>query len=1035
MSGGGRLESAVARPVSVAVAVILTILFGGLAVAGIPIQLTPDITRPMMDIITDWPGAAPTEIETDILREQEDVLKGLPGLVEMKSTARPDQGRVTLEFQVGTNLEEAMVRVTNRLAQVPRYPASARQPVVNTADSTGPAIAVVAIRSLSPGAEVAPYRTWVAETIVPEVERIPGVGSVRHIGGRDTEIQIDLDADALAARSIPFPAVAQKVTSELRDRSAGDVTYGKRRFLVRTPIAPETAEEFDRLVLGVSPSGTPIRVSDVGESRLGLRRALGVAFSDAQPSMIFLISREAGSNVLEVTEAIRAKVDELDRTRFAPEGLRLEIISDQVSYINGALELVRNNLVFGAFLAMMALFFFLRSAGASLIISISIPISVFLTMLGMRLMGRSVNVVSLAGMTFAVGMVVDNSIVVLESIDTFRSRAATAAEAALRGAREVWGAVLSSTLTTVAVFVPVIMWEGEVGELLRDVAVAVTFAVGGSFFVSVFVVPSLSARFLKPKQLRENVATRLGARFRDAITHGVARVVRGTLRPLLLVGAVFVLGFGGALWLRPPLEYLPNGNRNPIFGVLVPPPGYATPELEAMGKTMQAKMAEHTGVERDGVPAIERSFFVSDGAFVYAGAVAARDEDITGILPFVRRIQASVPGTFNFTNQASLFGNNLGGTRSVEVRLAGPDLSVLTELGGSFFGAIRRLIPEAQIRPIPSLDPGAPELRLRPKREEMARLGFTADQVALVIDALVDGAILGELSVGGGPQIDVTAILRRKKGAGLSAEDLLTAPIATPSGEITPLGVLVESSEELGPTVIERIERSRTITLMISPPETLPLETAIDVIRDEIVAPRLADGTVPADVKVSISGSAGKLEEAVSQFVWVLALAVIIAYLLMSALFEDFLAPIAVLASLPLAASGGMLALLLVDSTLAPIPLDLMTALGFLILIGVVINNAILIVDGSLTRLASGEALEPAVVEAVRARIRPIFMTTVTSLAGLLPLVVSPGSGSELYRGVGTIVLGGLALSTLLQIFVVPSLFALLWRARRALNV
>jgi hydrophobic/amphiphilic exporter-1 (mainly G- bacteria), HAE1 family len=207
------------------------------------------------------------------------------------------------------------------------------------------------------------------------------------------------------------------------------------------------------------------------------------------------------------------------------------------------------------------------------------------------------------------------------------------------------------------------------------------------------------------------------------------------------------------------------------------------------------------------------------------------------------------------------------------------------------------------------------------------------------------------------------------------------------------------------------------------------------MIREEIVAPRLADGTIPAEVKVSISGSAGKLEEATTQFLYVLLLAVIISYLLMSALFEDFLAPLAVLASLPLAASGGMLALLVVDWAIAPIPLDLMTALGFLILIGVVINNAILIVDGSLSRIARGEALEPAIVEAVRGRIRPIFMTTATSLAGLLPLVVSPGAGSELYRGVGTIVLGGLTLSTLLQIFVVPSLFALLWRARRALNV
>ena len=1024
---------AVARPVTVLVGVVLVLLFGALSVTSLPIQLTPDITVPTMSITTRWPGAAPTEVETEILEEQEDALKSVEGLVKMKSEAKPDEASIELEFEVGTSLDEALVRVSNRLTQVPRYPEAARQPVVNTATNAGPPLAVITIKSLDGGA-VGQYRTWVEQTILPRFERIPGVASIRHLGGQDSQIQVDVDMAALASRGITIAQLSQRVGEELRDVSGGDLTLGKRRYLVRTEVAPNVPEELERIVIGAGPDGTAILLGDVARVHAGLRKPTGVAMSDNGRSMVLLLFREAGTNVLEVSEQVRDVVAELDATVFAEEGLTINVVADQTSYIEGALELVRQNLLIGAALAVAVLMLFLRSVSASAIISIAIPVCVLGTALGMAMFGRTVNVVSLAGTAFAVGMVVDNSIVALESIDTYRRRGYTAARAAYHGVKEVWGAIVASTVTTAAVFIPIIGWQDEVGELLRDVAFAIALAVIVSLFVSVLVIPSFSAKLLRPLRPSDTAAQRgeaTGHPLVRAIGRQVTWLVRGWGRALLVVVLAVGASLGLARALLPSMEYLPTGNRNLIFGILVPPPGYSPDELQEIAEHVQGRMAEHVEVERDGLPAIERTFFVGDPNQVTFGTVAADPDRIRELVPFVRAIGSEIPGAISFATQASLFGISIGGGRAIEVEISGPDLDALIDLGAHLFGAIGEAVPGAQIRPIPSLDRGAPEIRAVPRRDEAAALGVSGAELGLMIDAYIDGAYVGELGPQGEPKLDVVVrALRPDRREIESPEALAAAPAATPSGAVVPLSSLAVIEERLGPTRIQRIERRRAITLQVTPPESIPLEAAMDIIRGDILGPLRAGGELPSGVEFRLSGEAGKLEDAKARFGWVLALAVFISFLLLAALFEDFIAPVAVLVTVPLAGAGGILGLWLVDRHLGPQPFDLMTALGFVILVGVVVNNAILVVDGALARLRDGRPLADAVPEAVAARVRPIFMSTATSLAGLLPMVIFPGSGAELYRGVGAIVLGGLAVSTVLTLYVVPSLFTLLWRLR-----
>ncbi|UCF45944.1 MAG: efflux RND transporter permease subunit [Myxococcales bacterium] len=1022
---------AINRPISVVVGIVLVVLFGALSVIDLPIQLTPDIATPTISVNTTWPGAAPVEIETEILEPQEEVLKNVQGLTRMESTAGMDGGSVTLEFEVDTVIEEALVRVTNRLSQVSSYPDAVREPVVETANSSGPPLAVVAIRDPHKGS-VAAYRTWVQDDILPEIDRIPGVAGIFFIGGQDTEVHVLFDAQALAARGLSVQGVADRVRDELRDLSGGDVTLGKRRYLVRTTIAPKTPSALEEVVLGASSDGTPIVLGDVATVKLALRKPRGVAIVQDRPAMVMLLSREAGTNVLEVTQDVHRVIERLQREKFSGEGLKIEVLADQVEYIEGALDLVKQNLLLGAMLAIVVLFLFLRTFGASAVISIAIPVCAFATALGMQALGRTINVVSLAGITFAIGMVVDNSIVALESIDTWRTRAPDTKLAAYRGIREVWGALIASTATTVAVFIPIVLWQGEVGELLRDVAVAIALAVSVSLVVSILVIPSLAARLLSRGQTLDiGGLTDFGRRFRGRVTEIVRWLCSSTRR----AGATLVFAIVGSLlvaWaLLPPMEYLPTGNRNLVFGILMPPPGYSIEELEATGNRLQSHMARYTGQETDGEANIKRSFFVGTPDRVFAGAVAEHKEDVHRMLDLLRRTQSKIPGMISFATQASLFGRTIGGGRVIEIDVQGSDLPTMTKVGERLFGDLRGALPGAQIRPVPSLDPGAPELHVVPKRKEAAQLQMGGAELGLVVDSLIDGAIIGEYTPTGQPKLDV--VLRAvTDGERLlpDAPALLSAPVATPSGRTVPLGALAEIEERLGPSVIRHLERRRAITLNVSPPEDLALEDAIDTIRNGVIGTLEEEGAIPPGVELDLSGAAGKLELAQKQFGNILLLAVIICFLLIAALFEDFVSPVAVLVSVPLAAAGGAGGLWLVNALLGKQPLDLMTALGFLILIGVVVNNAILVVDGSLARLRTGSTLREAVPLAVEARVRPIFMTTATSLAGLLPMVIFSGSGSELYRGVGAIVLGGLLLSTVLTLFVVPSAFTLLWRLR-----
>lgn len=406
------------------------------------------------------------------------------------------------------------------------------------------------------------------------------------------------------------------------------------------------------------------------------------------------------------------------------------------------------------------------------------------------------------------------------------------------------------------------------------------------------------------------------------------------------------------------------------------------------------------------------------------GIVSKVQERTRELLPYVYGVLKKIPGMIAIVQQPSLFATGIGEGRSIEIEIKGPELASLLALGGQIFGQAMQLIPGAQVRPIPSLDLGNPEMRVIPDRDRLTRVGMTTSDLGKTVDALVDGAIASQYQILG-EEIDLVVKGEEKRLE--RTQDLANLLVQTPRGERVTLGSLADVRLEEGPTQINHINSERAITIQVIPPTEVPLETAMATVKDQIVDPIKASGRLGSLYRIDLSGTADDLTRTRLALQWNVILALVISYLLMSALFENFLYPFIIMFSVPLAAAGGFVGLLLVNVFIAYQPLDIVTMLGFVILVGVVVNNAILIVHQALNNMRDGHMLpREAIRESVRSRIRPIYMSTVTSVFGMMPLVLTPGAGSEFYRGLGSVVVGGLLVSTVFTIFLVPALLSLL---------
>ncbi len=1139
------IDYCIKNPVKVAVAVILAVLFGIVSLLATPVQLTPEVVEPEITVTTRWPGASAQEVEREIVDEQEEQLKSVEGLREFTSESSDSLARITLKFEVGTDLDQAQSRVRDKLSQVAEYPPDAREPTIATVDPNANAIAWLMLKPIPPTVEelktfvglhphlaeplgemlagrmeIVPsvlaklsrtypeiktllagkndpnrMRKFAEEYIEARLERVDGVANANVLGGREEEMRVIVDPVRLAAQQLTIADVRSALVEQNKNVSGGDIREGKFRNVLRTVGQFDAPEKVAETIVAYRDN-KPIRIRDVAEVRLDYKKEDGVVRQKGVEALAVNAQQYPGSNLLSVMgppletfdfdgngqitqveldrakrrygDSIRIAVAELNLGVLKQRGMWLEQVYDQTEYVNSATALVTGNIYIGGTLAVLVLLIFLRSARSVLIIGLAIPISVIATFLFVKAFGRSINVISLAGMAFAVGMVVDNAIVVLENIYRHYQITRDPEYSTSRGATEVWGAVLASTLTTLAVFIPVIFSQGQAGQLFRDIAIAISCAVALSLIVSITVVPVAASRLLRrgeqlgktswgEKFLKRIGLIGFGQAFVNALVWLLGRLHQGRSSFLVRVAVVVIfmtVSIGGTWMLLPKAEYLPEGNRNLVIGILIPPAGYNINQLIRLAEQIEPLIAPYWEAEAgspeeqalDG-PRIGDFFFVARDGRLIMGARAADPLKGQELVEVLRRTITNIPGMMGVVQQTSLFERGISGGRSIDIEITGPELETLVYEAQTIFGMCMKEFPPAeghQIQPIPSLDLSNPELQIHARLEKSVELGMNTADLGYTVDALVDGAYAGDYWHEG-RKIDL--VIFGAENYVQYTNDVGNLPVATPSGKLVTLDSVADIKLTSGPEKVNHSERLRTITLRLRPATSMPLEEAMDVVNERISAPMMETPTFESGLyHIRLAGTADKLEDARQDMQWDLALALLITYLLMAALFESFFYPAIVMTSVFLAMVGGVagLALLNVFSYQA---LDMLTMLGFVILIGTVVNNAILIVHQALNHMREENMPErEAIVESVRTRVRPIFMTTVTTVLGMLPLVLPvpsfsggelewrAGAGSELYRGLGSVILGGLTVGTIFTLVLIPVGFSLALDVKRFLH-
>ena len=1000
------------NPAAVAVIVAMVAVFGLIALRDLPLQLFPDIDRPQMSIVTNWRAAAPTEIESEILEPQEEVLQGLPGLEEMDGNANQGASWVNLTFAIGTDMSATMVDVLGRLNRLPPLPADANPPVVQLNGQDANTSLSWFFVQLLPGTQgkIEDYRRFIEATVKPRLESVPGVAAVEVNGGAPEELSIDLDLRKAADLGVSIPQVAA-LAGRANDVSGGFVDVGRRQYTLRFA-GRYQPEDLAGLVLAWR-DGRPVKLGDVATIAVKRPERQFYGYQNGNPAIGLRVVRESGANVLATLAQVKEEVAKLRTGALAEKGLGIEQSFDSALFINRAVSLLSGNLLAGVLLAVGCLWWFLRDTRATLLIASAIPISLLATFIVLGATGRSLNVISLAGLAFAVGMVMDAAIVVAENIVRLKEAGSLPAEAAHAGTKEVVGALFASTVTTIAVFLPVLFLEDVEGQLFADLALTISIAVGISMLVAVTVLPAAAGGWLKAKRLAGS-----GHQGWPRITGWVIAQTATRPRQLLWVFALLVVPVLGTWLLKPRLDYLPPVKRAAIDAFLSFPPGMSPETVDReVVSVIRERMAPYMSGAKQ--PQLKNWYVL---VWPGGGTIGARvvDEDRIGELERIVRdeIVTGLPDTRGFATEGELFGSFGGSARALFLHLQAADGAQLAAAADAGRKLLEQKFPGANVQAFPTTDNAAPELRVTPDDRRLAEAGWNRSELGTVVRTLGNGTWLGE-HFDGEERLDI--ILR---GEGWQTpEELAEVPIVTGNGSAIPLGELARLETTMAAGQLRRLDRRRTVTLTLDPPATLSLEDALATVNTEVV-PALRR-MMPADATIRVGGSADRLEGVMGTMARNFGLALLVLFMLMAAMFKSLRDSAFVMSTLPLALFGGVLGLRGLGLFVFQ-PLDLLTMIGFILLLGMVVNNGILLVAQARAAIAEGNTMEAALRQALNQRLRPILIGALTGVVGALPMAINPGPGAAIYRGLAAVTVGGVSLSLLFVALLIPALMRLL---------
>lgn len=1013
------VEIATRRPVAVSMAAVTLVLFGLISLKNLPVNLLPDLSYPTLTVRTEYEGAAPEEVETLLTRPVEEAVGVVKNVIAVKSVSRTGQSDVMLEFAWGTDMDRAGLEVREKL-ELLQLPLEVSRPLLLRFNpATDPIMryglmydaAADAAAGLAADTALKALRRFGDEEIRKLLEPVDGVAAVKISGGLEDEIQIEIDQRRMAQLNLSLDALIQRLAVENVNVSAGRLEEGTQRFLVRTINQFGSVDEFGTLIVSPGP-GRPIYLRDVARISAGFSERQAIIRMNGHEAVEVAIYKEGDANTVKVARNVRERIESISES--LPAGMRVEKVDDQSAFIAQAIGEVVNAALLGGVLAVIVIFVFLRNWWFTLTIGLSIPVSIVASFFLMGQSGITLNIMSLGGIALAAGLLVDNSIVVLENITRYRQAGEGLVSAARKGASEVGGAVIASTLTTIAVFLPLAFVDGVAGQLFRDQALTVTFALAVSLLVAMSLIPMMASLRGHDDRVREAGSSRFGRAFEQRYESLLALALtrRGltlSIALLMLAGAVLLLrGIG--------TELVPELEQGRFEVTLEAAPGTPLEVTDEMQGSLQALAAAD--------PAVDLVFGV-------AGSGNRIDANPTESGENIARLLISMAPGAARESQQSLIGSLRERVRQVaglEATFASPELlsfdkPLEIEIQGYDLQALRRTSEQVMQRlrgsdrfadVESSIERGHPEVQIFFDQERAAALGLTVKQVSDQVVGKIRGRVATRYSWRD-RKIDVLVRVAEQERQSIEAvRDLIVNP---ESERPVPLSAVAEIRVAEGPAEIRRSGQER-VALIEANLAWGDLGSAV------AEAERLLAGLqLPYGMALRITGQSEEMQASFRSLLFALGLAVFLVYLVMAAQFESLLHPFVILFSIPLAAVGVALALALTDTRLS-----IIVFIGLIMLAGIVVNNAIVLVDLINQLRARGMERVAAIREAAHLRLRPIMMTTLTTVLGMLPMAIGIGEGAEMRTPMALTVIGGLVASTFLTLVVVPVVYAMLDR-------
>ena len=1033
------VKTIVSRPTTVFIIFSLLIGLGFFSMANLPIDLYPEVNPPYLALFTSYAGAGPEEVERSVTRILEATLSGVSGLETITSSSSTGFSMVLMQFTYGTDLAEASLSVRDSLDRIRRFlPTGVEPPMIFRFD---PSMIPIANYMITGNRTPEELRAIAEDIVIPRIEQTPGIATASVDGGRQKIIRVEIPQNRLEAYNLTITQIQQMIAVQNMQTAVGTITEAGLNYILTAMGEFSSLDELRNTVISYRGGGfiggqfeppRQIRLRDVADVFEGFRDETSTVFVNGLPAVMLSVQKQSGTNSVQAARDLRERIERMQRE--LPQDVRLTELFNTTDIIENSLNQVINTAVFGAGLAVFFLFLFLRSWKPTIIIGLSIPISILITLMLMYFAGLTLNLMTMAGLVLGIGMLIDNSIVILENIYHYREKGAKLKTAAVLGTTEMIIAITASTLTTLCVFLPLIMFGDMlemVGEIFFGLAFTVAISLGISLFTALFLVPVLASHYLplvtrkqKPLTGRLAIIDSYFDRFFKSLDSGYRRIVDKILRRKLITVLVILALFAGSIFMIPIIgwEFMPQQEEDHVRISATLPMGTPLQETEAVLKQLQMIVErEIQGFDRLVLRAGGGGFFgLFSGASSHSGSLRIN------LLPYRERIESAIeiqdilrpyfnlfPGVeFSFGGGMMMGG---GGGPAVEIILRTDDLIGGKAMAERIAALLRERLPDVT-EPNVSLTDGLPQIELLFDRERMYALGLNTMTVGNEIRAAVDGVVATRFN-SGGREHDVLLILAEADRSTRPALDQIFVN-SQMAGRV-PLSSFISYQEGTGPLTIDRENQRRVIRVTAGARPGVRM----NVLQDQVE--NLIRAEIPADdnIVVEFGGANVEMERVFGRFLFICIVAILLSFGIMASLFESFKNPFIIIFTIPLSLIG-IVAIYLMTGTI----FNVLTAVGLLVLIGVITNNGIVLVDYTNLLRKRGLPLHEACVEAAGNRLRPILMNTLTTVVALVPMAFFAGEGSEMVAPIGKTILGGLSFGTLMTLFLMPTIYAIMNR-------